>query len=327
MMSRSHDTRRWCVIAATLAALVTVGACAARSADDGSYPRRAIQVVVPYPAGSGIDTTTRALADVVNNSGDLGQDLQIVNRDGGGGTVGTTEVLNAKPDGYTIGVLPDGPLTLVPQTEDVAYDPESATLINEILVSPILFVVPADSELRTLQDLVDAATAQPASITIAEGPLNYKVPADQFEQQTGARLKHVAFEGDQATTTALLGHNVDVGVMQLASALPQLKSGEIRALGVTSAEPVDLVPDVPTFASQGVDIEWQAYNVVVAPGGLPDEVEQELTDTFAAAVASDEFAEAAEKLGLVVSGADPEEAKAHLAAKTTSSASILGGGQ
>ena len=327
MKIRPHTVSWWWVTAAALAALVSVSACGARSADDASYPRRAIQVVVPYPAGSGIDTTTRALADVINDSGDLGKDLQIVNRAGGGGTVGTTAVLNAKPDGYTIGVLPDGPLTLVPQTEKVAYDPSSITLINEIITSPILFVVPGDSELKTVQNLVDAAKAKPAAVTIAEGPLNYKVPADQFEQLTGVKLKHVEFEGDQATTTALLGHNIDVGVMQLASALPQLRSGKIRALGVTSADPVDLVSDVPTFASQGVDIVWQAYNVVVAPAGLPEQVAKKLADTFADAVASKEFAEAAKKLGLIVSGAGPKEAEKHLAEKTKSSAGVLGAGE
>ncbi|TQL69094.1 tripartite-type tricarboxylate transporter receptor subunit TctC [Nocardioides albertanoniae] len=327
MKTRSQSTSRWCVIAAVVVALVAASACAARSPDGDAYPRRPIQVVVPYPAGSGIDTTTRALADVINDSGDLGQDLQIVNRDGGGGTVGTTDVLNAKPDGYTIGVVPDGPLTLVPQTEKVAYDPTSATYINEILTSPILFVVPGDSKLKTLQDLVEAAKAEPGSVTIAEGPLNYKVPADQFEQQTDVDLKHVEFEGDQATTTALLGRNVDVGVMQLASALPQLKSGKIRALGVTSADPVDLVPDVPTFASQRIDIVWQAFNVVVAPGKLPDPIEKKLTETFAEAVASDEFAEAAEKLGLIVSGATPQETDEHLTDKTKTAAGILGGGE
>lgn len=327
MKTRSQTKSRWCIAATVLATLVSVSACDVRSPDGEAYPRRAIQVVVPYAAGSGVDTTTRALAEVINDSGDLKQDLQIVNRDGGGGTVGTTEVLNAKPDGYTIGVLPDGPLTLVPQAEKVAYNPASATYINEILTSPILFVVPGDSKLNTLQDLVDAAKAEPASVTIAEGPLNYKVPADQFEQRTAVELKHVKFEGDQATTTALLGHNVDVGVMQLASALPQLKSGRIRALGITSADPVDLVPEVPTFASQGIDIVWQAFNVVVAPGNLPDPIKKKLTETFAEAVASEEFAATAKKLGLIVSGANPKEAEAHLTEKTKSSAGFIGGGE
>ena len=322
-MKTSTSRRRAYVAAIALATAIPLAACGARGNDPSSFPQRAIQIVVPYPAGSGIDTTTRALADIINEGDALSEDLKIVNRDGGGGSVGTTEVLQAKPDGYTVGVVPDGPLTLVPQTEDVAYDPDAVTMIDEVIESPILFVVPGDSPYQDLQDLVAAAKAKPSSITIAEGPLNYAIPATEFEQKTGAELKHIDFDGDQATTTALLGGNVDVGVMQLASALPQLESGKIRALGVTSAKPVDLVPDVATFDSQGVDIDWSAYNVVIAPEGVPDDATDELEAAFSDAIESDEFADAAEKLGLIVSGVGPDEAIEHLRDKTEASKPIL----
>ncbi|WP_375002678.1 Bug family tripartite tricarboxylate transporter substrate binding protein [Aeromicrobium sp. CTD01-1L150] len=314
------------------AVLIAVGttlasACSAASNDDSDYPQRDIQVVVPYPAGSGIDTTTRALTDIINDQGDLGRRMQVVNREGGAGSVGTTAVLNAKPDGYTIGVVPDGPLTLLPQTEDLSYDPENISVINEIITSPIMIVVPEESPHEDLQSLVAAAGDDPSTITLAEGPLNYTVPADKLEQESDVTFKRVKFDGDQATTTALLGGNVDAGVMQLASALPQLQAGKIRALALTSAEPVDLVPDVPTFADAGVDFAWEAYNVVVAPDGLPDEVRDTLENAFAQAVQSPEFADAAEKLGLIVSGAGSEEAMANLQEKTESSAAILGAEQ
>jgi len=319
---------RYAVATAMTVGLVLVGSAGcSRGAASGDYPQRPIQVVVPYPAGSGIDTTTRALVDIINAGDAFAEDLQVVNKDGGGGTVGTTEILNAEPDGYTIGVVPDGPLTLVPQTEEVAYDPEAVTLLNEVITSPIMFVVPEASPFQDLGDLVDAAQDAPGSITIGEGPLNYKVPADAFEQETGARLKHVSFDGDQATTTALLGNNLDVGVMQLASALPQLASGGIRALGVTADAPVDLIPDVATFSDQGVDIVWEAINVVVAPDGLDEEVSDRLEGAFEDAAGSDEFAAAAAKLGLIVSGAGPEQAREHLATKTEDGARVLGAGQ
>ncbi len=322
-MTTAPSRRRTYVAAIALATTLPLAACGARGDDSSSFPQRAIQVIVPYPAGSGIDTTTRALADIINDGDALDEDLQIVNRDGGGGSVGTTEILQAKSDGYTVGVVPDGPLTLVPQTEEIAYDPEALTMIDEVIESPIMFVVPAESPYQNLQDLVDAAKAAPSSITIGEGPLNYAIPATEFEQKSGVKLKHIDFDGDQATTTALLGNNVDVGVMQLASALPQLKSGKIRALGITSAKPVDLVPDVATFASQGVDIVWSAYNMVIAPDGVPDDVVAELEDAFSAAIDSEEFAESAEKLGLIVSGVGPDEATQHLRDKTEASTPIL----
>lgn len=309
---------------AVVALALAASACGGLRPDRADeYPARDVQVVVPYPAGSGIDTTTRALVDIVNDQGDLGQRLQVVNKEGGAGSVGTTSILNADPDGYTIGVVPDGPLTLVPQTEDVAYDPNQITVLSEIITSPIMFVVPDGSPYQSLDDLIDAATADPSTITIAEGPLNYAIPADKVEQETEARFKHVDFDGDGATTTALLGNNVDVGVMQLASALPQLESGKLRALAITSGETVDLVPDVPTFKSLGIDLVWDAYNVAVAPDGLPSEVEDELVSVIGDAVASPEFADAAEELGLIVSGADPDAATTHLEEKYAFSSTIL----
>lgn len=311
----------------TLVAVIAVTLLAAACGTPGAgaaYPTRDVQVIVPYPAGSAIDATTRALVDVINKKGDLGKRLQVVNREGGAGSVGTTAVLNAKADGYTIGIVPDGPLTLIPHTEEVSYDPEKITVINEVTTSPVLFAVPVDSPYRTVADLVDAAKSKPESITIADGPLNYAVPAQKFEELTGTRFKHVKFDGDQATTTALLGHNVDVGVMQLAGVTAQMKAGKLRVLGVASAAPVELAPDIPTFSSQKVDLEWEAYNVVIAPDGLPGDVSKRLSEVFDAALTSVEFADAAHDLGLVVSGLDGESARNRLTLKSEEAAKLLG---
>ena len=320
-VSRSGPRGRWALASVVALALAATGC--SRGGGAGEYPTRTVQVVVPYPAGSGIDTTTRALVDIINADGGLEEQLQVVNKDGGGGSVGTTEVLNAKADGYTIGVLPDGPLTLVPQTEDVAYDPDEITVIRELLTSPIMFVVPEGSPYEDLDDLIAAAKANPGSISLGEGPLNYAVPADVVEQETGTEFNHIDFDGDQATTTALLGDNVDVGVMQLASALPQLESGKLRALALTSAEPVDLVPDVPTFTSEGIDLVWDAYNLVIAPSGLPDDVDEKLQDVFTEAVESEDFEAAAAKLGLIISNAAPDDALQHLEEKVEFSGPYL----
>jgi tripartite-type tricarboxylate transporter receptor subunit TctC len=310
-----------------LVAIVVVGALVAtacgRPGQGAAYPARDVQVVVPYPAGSAIDATARALVDVINEQGKLGKRVQVVNKEGGAGSVGTTAVLNAKPDGYTIGILPDGPLTLIPHTEEVSYDPVKSTVLSEVTTSPVLFAVPGDSPYQDIGDLVDAAKANPGTITMGDGPLNYAVPAQKFEQLTDTKFKHIKFDGDQATTTALLGGNVAVGVMQLAGVTAQLKSGKLRVLAVASTGPVDLAPDIPTFGSQDVDLEWEAYNVVMAPDGLPADVEKKLTDVFEAAVNSVEFADAARELGLVVSGLDGRAATKRLTLKSDEAAQLL----
>jgi len=319
----TRRTNRLLTAVLVVAALTAAGCGSNSEAGASGYPKRDVQVVVPYPAGSGIDTTTRAIVDIINKNGDFGRRLQVVNREGGAGVVGTTAVLNAKPDGYTVGVVPDGPLTLVPQTQKVSYDPAKITVIEELISGPIMFVVPDSSPYASLDDLIAAAKQKPSQITIGEGPLNYRIPVDVVEDQADAAFKRVKFDGDQATTTALLGDNVDVGVMQLASALPQLSSGKLRALAITSAETVDLAPDIPTFASQGIDLEWLAYNHVIAPAGLDADVKDKLAGAFHAAVKSDEFAAAAKKLGLIPSGVGPDEAAQHLKDKTADAKTFL----
>jgi tripartite-type tricarboxylate transporter receptor subunit TctC len=308
---------------AAIAAGVLVTAACAGSADKATYPTRDVQVIVPYPAGSAIDATTRALAEVINDQGKLGRRVQVVNRAGGAGSVGTTAVLNAKPDGQTIAIVPDGPLTLLPSTEKVSYDPKAITVISEVTTSPVLFAVPGDSPYKNIGDLVAAAKARPGEITMGDGPLNYAVPAGKFETLTGTKFKHVKFNGDQATTTALLGHNVDVGVMQLAGGMAQMKAGKLRALAIAAAEPIDLAPDIPTFDQQNVALEWEAYNVVIAPKGLPADVQKKLADVFGSAIKSQEFATAAQKLGLVVSGADGKTAQDLLTKKAAEAADLL----
>ncbi|WP_395105407.1 tripartite tricarboxylate transporter substrate binding protein [Actinomadura sp. SCN-SB] len=309
----------WPVI---LTCVLATAACGGSSAQR-DYPTRDVQVIVPYPAGSAIDTTARALAEVVNGQRKLGRRVQVVNRAGGAGSVGTTATLNAKPTGYTIGLVPDGPLTLIPHTEKVSYDPKAISVINEVTTSPVLLAVPAGSPYRDVGDLVDAAKARPDAITLAEGPLNYAIPAKKLEQLTGTRFKHVKFDGDQATTTALLGGNVDVGVMQLAGAMAQLKSGKLRALGIASAKRIDLAPDIPTFLEQNVQLEWQAYNVLVAPEGLPADIQNTLATAFGSAIKSPEFVQTARRLGLVVSGADGRTARTRLTEKSTAAAGLL----
>lgn len=323
MSAHPTRTRRRTVLTAIAAAGVLVTAACGGPPGQGTYPTRDVQVIVPYPAGSSIDTTTRALAEVINDQDALGRRVQVVNREGGAGSVGTTTALNAKPDGHTIGIVPDGPLTLIPHTEDVSYDPETVSVISQVTTSPILFVVPAGSPYQRVADLVGAAKASPESITIGEGPLNYAIPARKFEELTDTRFKHVKFDGDQATTTALLGENVDVGVMQLAGAVAHLESGKLRALGVASAEAIDLAPDIPTFVEQDVELEWEAYNVVVAPPDLPDDIREKLAEVFGSAIESEEFATAARNLGLVVSGADGETARTRLAEKSAAAADLV----
>ncbi len=323
-MSAFHSTRLRPAAALTVAVALTlsVSGCSG-STSSADFPVRTIELVVPYPAGSGTDLIARTLVDAVNKTGELDKDVQVVNVDGGNGTVGTAKVLNGKADGYTVALLPDGPFTLVPHVEKLAYDPEKADILTGVATGGVMVVVSAKSPYRTLDDLIEAGKKSPDTVTLGEGVLNYAVPAQLMEDATGAKFKGVPIESDAASTTALLGGNLDAAMMQLAGALPQIKGGKLRSLGIMTPEPSSLAADIPTFASQGVDLDWSGYYAVMAPDGLPDDVESKLQEAFASAVSSDEFGTATSKVGIERWEADGAAASKAFEEKSDKAETIL----
>lgn len=304
-MKRTHRRLAALLGAATLG-LSTAACGVSDSADAEDFPTQTIDVIVPYPPGGGSDVLARALVDTVNASGDLSEDLQVVNRDGGGGVVGVGEVLSADPDGYTVAIAPEGPITLQPQVAEVSYEPLEMTPIAQITRGPVIIAVPSDSPFETLEDLIKAARENPGQVSLGEGPLSYAVPATQIEQLEDVSFKRVDYEGDAASTTALLGGNVDATFTQTSGVLPQVKSGDVRVLAVGSPERSTFLPDVPTFAEAGVDLESVAVYSVFGPAGIPDEVGTQLTDAFLNALESDDFQSVAESSGLPIEPADGE---------------------
>lgn len=318
------NTRVRLCVPALAALLVTASACGVSETEDAAdFPTRTIDVIVPYPAGGGSDVLARALVDTVNESGDLDEKLQIVNRDGGGGVVGVGETLSADPDGYTLTLAPEGPITMQPQVTDVSYDPLAMTPIVQVTRGPVVLAVPDDSPYKTLEDLLTAARSNPGEISIGEGPLSYAVPTAQLEQIEDVEFSHVDYEGDAASTTALLGGNVDSTFTQISGVLPQVKSGDVRVLAVGGDERSTFLPDVPTFAEAGSDIQATAVYAVFGPGGVPEEVVDKLSDAFLAAVEADSFQEIAASAGLPIEPAEGEELMSYFTDRTAEVGDII----
>lgn len=287
------------------AVLGLASACGVSETEEATdYPTRPIDVVVPYPAGGGSDVLARALVDSVNASGDIDEKLQVVNREGGGGVVGVSEVLGADPNGYTIVIAPEGPITLQPQVADVSYDPLALTPIAQITLGPVVVAVPAESPYETIEDLVEAARQSPGEISLGEGPLSYAIPAAQLEQLEDVDFNNVDFEGDAASATALLGGNVDAVFTQSSGILPQVSAGEVRVLAVGSEERSEFFPDSPTFAEAGIDITAVAAYGVFGPDGVPDEIADMLSEAFLDAIDTEEFRTVVKTAGLPIEPAD-----------------------
>lgn len=305
------------VLVGGLSLVMTACGAPNSGAASDAYPTRPVDVIVPYPPGGGSDAIARALVDSVNASGDLEHELQIVNRDGGGGVVGTSEVLNAEPDGQTIAFAPEGPITLQPAVEDVPYEPLDMTPIMQITNGPVVIAVPGDSPYKTVEDLVAAAEKDPGEVGMGEGPLTYSRTVSLLEEaSSGAEFKRVDFEGDAASTTAILGNNIDATMTQIQAVLPQHKAGKVRVLAVTSSERSEFLPDVPTLEESGYDVETGAVYAVFGPAGMPSDVVDQLTATFEKALASPEFTKIADAAGLPISPASGDELMTYFEERT-----------
>lgn len=294
----------WTRIGVLAAAAGAVGIGAAAASD---YPSREINIIVPFGAGGGGDTSQRMFnkhAEPV-----VGQTLVVTNKPGAGGVIGWVEALQAEPDGYTLMAVtsPQNVLPAILSPAETGYTNDQFNYLCVYAALPDVILVPEDSEFRTLADLVDYAKANPGSITVANtGTLgaDYMVTV-MIEDAADIEMTKVPFnsgaEGNQATLSGTT-------MAQVASALHAVsQQGAMRTLGIASAERSDLVPDVPTFREQGYDVISERYRVIAGPPGLPEDVVAYWGDVCEQVTQSPEFLADMEKIGAPVAYKGPEE--------------------
>lgn len=301
------------VVSTALIASVALGGCAAlddKSSED--YPDRAITVIFPFAAGSPGDVNVRALAKEVEP--ELGQSLEIVNKDGAAGTAGMNEVASAKNDGYTAAFTPIAPLTIQPQISDLNYDDiDDFEPVIGTSTTPQVLSVAADSPYKTLEDLIAAGKKSTLKLSTTGRGTILDVDASLLAKESGASFSNVAFEGEQQALGALVGGTTDLAVSGTTAAMPFEKSGDIRVLGVFSDEKLEVFPDAPTVPSLGYDITFAVDNFVLLPAGTDPAVVDTLHDAFKKGVDSDGYTKFLEENGYVKQYLDPDEVEKHIA--------------
>lgn len=245
-----------------------------RSARAATWPVRPISVVVPYPPGGSTDITARILGERL--SAVLGQPLVMDNRSGGGGNIGLEFVARAAPDGYTLGVATTAHAINMTLFRKLNYDTlRSFAPVALLTENPLVLVVPAASPSRTVADLIAAAKARPGALNFATSGVGQSthLAAELFASMAGLKLTHVPYRGSAPAVTDVIAGRADLMFDTTQSVLAHIESGRVRALGVTSAERLALVGDVPTIAEAAlpgyVAIAW---NGLVAPAGTPAEI-------------------------------------------------------
>jgi tripartite-type tricarboxylate transporter receptor subunit TctC len=243
-------------------------------------------------------------------SDNLGRQIVVENQPGAAGMIGAERVKRAASDGYTIGVLNDSILTMIPNVRPVPYDPlKDFTPIG--VVAGITWVLVANNDLpvKSVADLVTLAKSQPGRIDYSSGGVGspQHVAMEAFKAATGIYLVHIPYRGATQAALDVISNQVQVHLGAVSIVQPYINSGRVRALGVPSAKRSPLLPNVPTMAEAGVSgFEWQTWASLVAPVGTPKPIVERLNAELVKAIAAPDVREKLIAQGLEPIGSPPE---------------------
>ena len=288
---------------------ITLLLFAAHAAAADVYPNRPIRLVVPTGAGGNTDTFARIVADKLK--GPLGQQIIVDNRSGASGIVGSDIVAKAVPDGYTLlMVFPSHPVN--PSLySDLPYDTlkDFAPVTMVTSVTQVLVVNPK-LPIHTVKDLIAQAKEKPGQFNhgvVARGSLG-DLSAEVFSMMTGAKLTQIAYKGAPQVMTALIGGELQVYFSAPVVAIPQMKAGRVRALGVSTKKRLAVIPDVPTIAEAGVPgYEVIGWNGILAPAKTPRAIIERLNADIVKVIRTPEVEADILAQGIEPIGNTPEE--------------------
>jgi tripartite-type tricarboxylate transporter receptor subunit TctC len=300
--------RRIIMGCAAFAALALLG-----TAQADTWPDKPIRFVVPYTPGGGTDTVTRHIAEKITQETKWA--FLVDNKPGGGGNIGLDVVAKAKPDGYTIGMGQTANIAINPAAlPKMPFDP-SKDIVPVALVAelPMVMVVRADSPWQSLADMVKAAKARPGEVKQAlagTGTVGH-LAGEMLARKVGFKVLNVPYKGAAPAITDLLGGQTDYMFATPQAVLGMLQGGKLRALAVTSAKRVGVLPNVRTVAEQGyAGFEAVDWKVIVAPAGTPPDVVKRLNAATAKALAQPAMiAKLADEGSIPMSGSPEEVAK------------------
>ncbi len=295
---------------AALASCVALGLPAASAAED-AFPSKLINFVVPYAAGGPTDAMARTLAVALREN--LGESVIVENKAGAGANIGAEHVARARPDGYTIMLGTPAPLAVnVSLFRKLKYDPlRDFAPVIKIGTLPNVLAVHPDVPANDMKELIAYAKANPDKLSFASSGngASSHLAGVLFNNMAGTDILHVPYKGTGPALTDLLGGQVTMTFTDVLTALPHIRTGKLKAIGVTSAERSRVLPDVPTLAEQGLaGYDSSVFFGVVAPAGTPEQVIARLNAAFRAALADPKVKELLDSQGLEAPASQTPEA-------------------
>jgi tripartite-type tricarboxylate transporter receptor subunit TctC len=281
-------------------------------AAQAAYPDKPIRLIVPFPPGGGTDALAREVANRI--SVNTGWTFVVENRPGAGGNLGLDQTAKAAPDGYTLALGQTSNLAINPTLyAKLQYDPErDLTPIGLVADASLLLVTSMQRPYKTLADVVAAAKAKPGQLTVASsgnGTVAH-LTIELFQQAAGVKFQHVPYKGAAQGSTDLIGGSIDMYMSSVPTLIGHVRSGTMRALGVTSLQRSEDLPDVPTFAQSGYkNFDAVTWFGIVGPAGMPADVVAKLNAALVAALQTPEMRKQFQAQGAAVRSSTPEAFK------------------
>jgi len=265
----------------TAAMLISVLTIPFSAAANSPYPNKPIVIVVPYPAGGGVDNLARMLQEPLAKR--LGQPIVIENKGGAAGTIGTAQLARATPDGYTLGLVFDNHATAPAIYKSLPYSvaDDFASIIHLVRL-PMVLAVPADSPYNNIEDFVAAAKASPGKLTYASpgtGSSNH-LAAKLLEETADISLTHVPYRGGAPAMTDLAGGHVDAMFQNLLTTMPFVNSGRLKMIAMATASGSPSAPGIPPISDAFPGFDVFSWMAVVAPQGTPPAILEKLNMEF-----------------------------------------------
>jgi tripartite-type tricarboxylate transporter receptor subunit TctC len=292
-------------LAAAVAAL-WLGLAAAQQA----YPTKPIRFIVTFPPGGSSDLIARALAPVLSER--LRQQVIVENRPGAGGNIGMEVVAKAAPDGYTMGLGAAGALSAnVSLYPKMPYDPvKDFAPVSNVAFVPFFLIANPSLPANNLQELVALASAKPGELMLGYGGNGtaMHLSGELFKLMAKIQLVNVPYKGSGPAAVDTMGGQLPLAMVDVASAITQVKAGRLKALAVTTAKRISAAPDVPTFAEAGLPgYEATGWFGVVMPAGTPPNIVGRMNAELVAALKRQEIRERVIAAGAEPSPSTPEE--------------------
>ena len=309
-----------CALAVGLVALGFAG-----DAVGQSYPSKNVRIVVPFPAGGGVDTMARIIGNKLSDR--LGQTVLVEHKPGAGGNIGADVVAKSPPDGYTVLLTVNGLSASPALYRSLPFDPVKAfEPITQVAASQFVLVGSPKLEAKTLQDVIALARAKPGKLNYGSSgvgaPLHMQ--AEMFKHGAGLDIAHIPYRGDAPMLTALLAGDIDIGFMPVGTGVAQVQSGAVKGLAVTGRKRLKALPDLPTLAESGVKgLEDGSWYGLFAPAGTPRDIVVRLQKEMAEVLKSPDVVQRISVTGNEPVGSTPDEFAAFFKADVAKFAKVV----